>query len=549
MSLGQCFPPAPRFVRRTCSADLSRRSFGSDFEPRRSVDSGPVYVQPRSSTDLGRRPHARPRRAQSSQPIVWSVSATPLPSPPLSNNHSLDVPPTYDVAMSDSDGSSMRSSSEVSVRAAPMPDLPVPSTLPQSPDVPPPAYPRTSRPSTSAGQRAFNSPPDATCLVRIPGAGDFFIHRDYVSPYSTTLRDLLDPLYRPTQRTLRIRAGPEVVYWVREGEYTALSPPRMSANSPRTAAGFSTEPGTALKRHRSFSDLFTSASRWSQSLLSRRSSTASIPAADETARIEQIIGGPATANSFDTYTTKSAFWAHVKLHKSTHSGRRNSLSPSRLRKAVPRPILYIDIPCAAVFGPLLHWLYTGSQRDLIDALTAGGAESAFFDFLKCIEQLGIVDEVYEAIGEYLIKNPHLTVTHEFCKRNVPFQLLRTFFARCDWGNTDKLAVLLWWSRFEEEENDYFLPTSSPSLADAMATPTPSMRALLRNASAFLTRPATADPEMELLALYVDLMEVPDVHIEELRRMLPLAYDRVVGGGGRRAMSPTRHPRGGVDGST
>ncbi|KAJ3185172.1 hypothetical protein HDU87_002739 [Geranomyces variabilis] len=431
------------------------------------------------------------------------------------------------------------------------PNVPEPNRLPvwsEAQDRLPP-YPPARR-SADLGRRSeFGSPTDATCMIRIPEAGDFWVQRASLSPFSSLFRDLLNPDHNPRQHTVRIRAGPEVLYWVadtgsQESLVLAESPSLDFADAVDdqdddhdTAATVQiplpAELPEMYPRRRSLSV------RWTPSFLVQKSTTAKAHPRSE------------SPSSLRKTTTKSEFFAHLAHYKS-QSPPPLFRSPAALfrrrsKNLQPKPILYIHAPHPHMCEPLLRWMHEGDDAELFAAMNCarGGHHAAFFGMLGNIAEWKISDAVYEALAEYLVQHPDLPVSDQFTKLNVPVQLLRTFLARCCWSETDKLAILLWWARFEETETSS-TPNSSPSSS------TTSLLAQLRNGAASasktsfhtqqapdnqdgptatLTLPANApETEVQLLMLYVDILGIDSREREELRRMLPDAFDRLITGG-------------------
>ncbi|KAJ3164967.1 hypothetical protein HDU88_004948 [Geranomyces variabilis] len=432
------------------------------------------------------------------------------------------------------------------------PGVPAPTTLPawSKAEDPLPPYPPTRKSADLERRGEFGSPTDATCMIRIPEAGDFWVQRASLSPFSSLFRDLLNPYHNPRQRTVRIRAGPEVLYLVadtgsQESLILAESPSLDFADVVNDHDDDYDTDATVLiplpaklpeiyPRRRSLSDRLTPSFLVSKA-----------PAAKALSRSE-------FSSSLRRTTTKSEFFAHLARYKS-ESPPPLSRSPAALfrrrsKDLQPRPILYIHAPHPHLCEPLLRWMHEGDDAELFAAMNCarGGRQTAFFGMLGNIAEWKISDAVYEALADYLVQHPDIPVSDQFIKANVPVQLLRTFLARCRWSETDKLAILLWWARFEEAP-----PSSKPNSSPSSSTT--SLLAQLRDgaASAASTTsfhiqqarnnndgpPATLtlaadvpETEIQLLMLYVDILGIDSGEREELRRMLPDAFDRLITGG-------------------
>ncbi|TPX64155.1 hypothetical protein SpCBS45565_g06131 [Spizellomyces sp. 'palustris'] len=369
----------------------------------------------------------------------------------------------------------------------------------------PPPYPFLSR-TTMLGYRAFDSPDNSTCVIRVRDAGDFYVHHEYLAPYSAVFRDLLDPTYSRHQRTLRMRAGRDVLYSVMDNGDTSGSLSTVQVDGKRVS----------LKD-------------WMQTehSLSSVSQPEHCDESHDADNEEDDMSSPFYPSRM--LTTKSAFYVHLRRYSqqinSPDRPYKRSVFRTRNRE-IPRPVLYLSIPRPSMFVQLLKWLYTGNHRALFIEISrvSSGREAAFFDLLRNAQALGVFDEFYEIMAVYLLNCPDIAVCDRFRKSTVPVPLLRSFFGRCNWNDTDKLAVLLRWSR-----DGTSMPQSS-QLETAYSSFTHTQRRQTWEGcseSIVLSSKHTMHIEEELFMLYINYSAVPRQHSDELRRMLPDTYERIV----------------------
>lgn len=220
----------------------------------------------------------------------------------------------------------------------------------------------------------------STCIIRVRHAGNFYVHRSYLAPYSAVFRDVLDPDHCPWQRTLRMRVGRDCQYWVMDDE---------DYNQPTTQNG-----PTATQRTK----LLTN---W----LNGDFSPADPENCDET-----LVGGDESediaSDDFPTrmLTIKSTFWTHLGQYQQRDNASARRSIFHTLSREPTRPVLYISIPRPAMFTALLKWLYTGNHRALyhdIDTASSGN-ETAVFDLIRNGRALKVVDQLYEILSIYFL---------------------------------------------------------------------------------------------------------------------------------------------------
>ncbi|KND04122.1 uncharacterized protein SPPG_01560 [Spizellomyces punctatus DAOM BR117] len=356
------------------------------------------------------------------------------------------------------------------------------------------------------GYRAFDSPENSTCVIRVRDAGDFYVHQEYLAPYSAVFRDLLDPTHSCHQRTLRMRAGRDVLYWVMDHENFSGSLSNVQMDGKRVSLT-----GYMQTEHS----------------LSKSGQPEQYDESHDADDEDEDMSSPFYPSRM--LITKSAFWVHLRRYSQQINSPDRPYKRSVFRtknRDLPRPVLYLSIPRPSMFLPLLKWLYTGNHRALFIEIgnASSGRETAFFDLLRNAQALGVFNEFYEILAVYLLNCPDITVCDRFRKSTVPVHLLQSFFGRCNWSDTDKLAVLLWWSRDAKS-----MPQSSQLETVHSSSTHTQRRRTWEGCSETIGLSSTHNMQIEeeLFLLYIDYSAVPRQHCDELRKMLPDTYERIV----------------------
>lgn len=316
------------------------------------------------------------------------------------------------------------------------------------------------------GSSFFNNPSESTCQIKIQGA-TFHIHSHYVAPHSGFFRDLLNPLCESTRDTIRLDYHDRSFYRI-------IDTPFCNANGSRRN-------GLDLARQN---------------------------------KIDNTPGAYAVK--------KSNFFQHLKYFETNQFLKEIQKS----KHQVTKPVLSIRVPHSKYFSILLRWIYQGPNKQFLYDIKVANRENpdAIFQIIELANFLMLADEFYTILSEFFITNGSLTLARKFHNRLIPLVLFNSFLSKCLWESSDKLAVILWYSRDKVDDERIRLRTENEGAQRIEDYASEGCTCFSKGGKSCIEFTG----EMKALVdIYVDFYALDIGYCADLKLLLPYTFDKIL----------------------
>ena len=227
-------------------------------------------------------------------------------------------------------------------------------------------------------------------------------------------------------------------------------------------------------------------------------------------------------------SSKLVFDRHLRQYKSQEIVHRYHHVTNRTQ--ILRPILLFHLPNSHIWPALVKWIHTRDDVALFKDLntlkkiiphntTMNGrkfnrSNEIAFQLLELAKYLEMEHDIFTTLAKYLIQftDGSITLSRRFHSTNIPPCFVSSFLSLCGWEEGDKLAILLWFCRLQEDDKKLRLKNGKMEYDDVMK----------------IDRKFDVE-EKELGAIancYIDIANVDQIYATELRDLLPNTFEKL-----------------------